>query len=103
MLGSSKYEIAQVYRFKVEQWWKSGNEEFKDVHILKMKISTGTYVFGPEQVVFKKGERYLVYDSKEDSVLFASGCTRTRLVQFADEDLQLLGKGQRPKPSHSRK
>lgn len=95
--GPQIFDTAQVYRFQVERWWKGGEKEQAEIHVVKMRLPGGKYVFGPEQIYFQLGESYLVYGFVDDGLHFASGCTRTRHVKHAQEDLQKLGQGQLPK------
>ena len=97
--GPKILDTAQVYRFQVERWWKGGEKEQVEIHVVKMRMPNGTYTFGPEQIHFQMGESYLVYGFANDGLIFASGCTRTRHIKHAQEDLQKLGEGQSPKKS----
>jgi hypothetical protein len=89
---------SQVFRFIVEQWWKGENKKEAEVHILKIEISKGRYAFAPESFIFKEGNRYLVYAFGDKAVLVTSACARTKNIKRAQEDLNLLGKGQKPEP-----
>jgi len=89
---------SQVFRFIVEQWWKGENKKEAEVHVLKIEISKGKYTFGSESFIFKKEKRYLVYAFGDKAMLTTNGCTRTKSIKRAQEDLNLLGKGQKPEP-----
>ena len=92
------FKKSQVFRFRVEQWWKGGKKEEAEVHVQKIEGEKGRHYFGPESFIFEKEKRYLVYAYGEKAMLFASGCTRTKSIERAQEDLNLLGKGQKPEP-----
>lgn len=89
---------SQVFRFIVEQWWKGENEKEAEVHIMKIETSKGRYTFAPESFIFKEGKPYLVYAFGDKAMLVTSRCTRTKNIERAQEDLNLLGKGQKPEP-----
>ncbi len=97
--GPQILDTAQVYRFQIERWWKGGEKEQVEIHVVKVRLPGGKYVFGPEQIHFQIGESYLVYGFVNDGLNFASGCTRTRHIKHAQEDLQKIGEGQLPKTS----
>lgn len=96
-VGPFKYKKSQVFRFRVEQWWKGGNKEEAEVHVPLMEYD-GRYYFPPESFIFKKEKRYLVYGYGAHDMLVTSVCTRTKNIERAQEDLNLLGKGQKPEP-----
>jgi len=100
-LGPLKHKKSHVFRFKVEQWWKGGNKEEVEVHVLLIDDRKGNYGFPPESFIFEKEKRYLVYaysqyDAKD--MLVTSVCVRTKNIERAQEDLNFLGKGQKPEP-----
>ena len=92
------YKKSQVFRFRVEQWWKGGNKEEAEVHVPKIEYPKGRYNFGPESFIFEKEKRYLVYAFGDKATLITNGCTRTNNIERAQEDLNFLGKGQKPEP-----
>lgn len=72
-------------RFAVERVYRG--KEMKEVEVATM---TGTSEWGAN---FKKGESYLVYAEKDGDrrdLLRVRGCSRTSLMQDAEEDLELL-------------
>jgi hypothetical protein len=81
----------------VEQWWKGGNKEEAEVYVPLMEYD-GRYYFQPESFIFKKEKRYLVYAYGAKDMLVTSVCTRTKNIERAQEDLNHLGKGQKPEP-----
>ena len=98
---SPSFDTAQVFHFQVERWWKGGTKANVDIHVMKMKLREGNYVFGPEQVNFQKDQSYLVYGFGVDGIIFASGCSRTKLSKYAQEDLRTLGQGKLPNATYS--
>lgn len=45
---------------------------------------------------FARDQNYLVYASKQEGVLSANSCSRTRLIGDADDDIKVLGMGWTP-------
>ena len=97
-VGPLKHERAQVLRFRVEQWWKGGSKEETEIHVLLVEYPKGRYHIPPESFIFEKEKRYLVYAYGAKDMLVTSVCTRTKNIERAQEDLNLLGKGQKPEP-----
>jgi hypothetical protein len=73
-----------VARMRVERFWKG--VKTKEILISAMGIKYG----GCCDVLLKKGEKYLIYAVGEE---MSTGCTRTKLVEQAKEDLKALGPG----------
>ena len=47
---------------------------------------------GSDPVIgFRVGEKYLVFAGMRDGKLFTGNCSRTKRVEYAQEDLQQLG------------
>ena len=69
-----------IVRLRVERFWKG----VKHSEVLVETDLTGC---GPH---FKVGQKYLVYGMRKQ---LHTGCTRTRLLDQADEELKALGPG----------
>ena len=87
---------AQVYLFQVERYWKGKGKKTLEVYVSKITSPDGESYFGPEQVKFQPGVKYLIYGFAADNIIYASGCTRTAPIKYAQKDLLVLGKGQLP-------
>jgi len=97
-VGPLKFKRSHVFRFKVENWWKGGNQKEIEIHVLMFEYK-GQYSFPPESFVFEKDKRYLVYAFSQydyKNMLVTSICQRTKNIERAQEDLNFLGKGQEP-------
>ena len=68
-------------RLRVERSWKSVEEE-------EVSVLTDSTTESPHYCV---GEKYLVFAGIRDGKLFTGNCSRTKRVEYAQEDLQQLG------------
>jgi hypothetical protein len=73
-------------RLRVEQSWKG--VETKEITVLATRTA--------ESPRYKAGERYLVFASLQDGKLFTGNCSRTKKMEYAQEDLAQLGEGKKP-------
>ena len=71
-------------RFRVERSWKG--VEADEVFVL----TDGS----AESPHYRVGENYLVFAGIRDGKLFTGLCSRTKKLEYAQEDLQQLGEGQ---------
>jgi hypothetical protein len=84
----SESDNTKTLEFSIEQYWKGENTKTQNV-----QVSVGTR-YSPS---FNVGERYIVYASENGSGRLTTGrCTRTKLAQYADDDIKELGKGKKP-------
>ena len=74
-------------RFRVEQSWKG--VETEEVFVLATRTA--------ESPRYQISERYLVFASLQNGKLLTGNCSRTKKVERAQEDLQQLGEGKKPK------
>jgi hypothetical protein len=74
-------------RLRVEQSWKG--VETKEVIVLATRTA--------ESPRYQVGERYLIFASLQNGKLLTGTCSRTKKVEYAQEDLQQLGAGKKPK------
>jgi hypothetical protein len=74
--GKSWYAV----RFRIERFWKG-------VKTNETTVYTDLHGCGPD---LRTGLEYLVYAVGKE---LATGCTRTRMLTLAEEDLRDLGKG----------
>jgi hypothetical protein len=87
---------ALLVRIKVDSWWKGSNNTNEVV------LRTGTVCFSGatkrtgEDFKFLGGESYLVYAYTYQENLMTNGCTRTKTLSKAEEDLKELGEGVQP-------
>ncbi len=80
-------------RFRVERSWKGVQTE-------EVSVLTDGHVESPR---YRVGEKYLVFAGIKDGQLFTGICSRTRKLEYAQDDLKQLEKEQRlrKKPSRS--
>lgn len=89
VVGEEKQGDVRTFDFKVEKYWKG--KDAKRVEIL-------VYETARYQAWFKKDGKYLIYAAEDDDGNLRVGrCSRSRDVEFADEDLQKLGEGKSPR------
>jgi hypothetical protein len=89
VVGEKKEGDIRAFDFKVEKYWKGADA--KNVEIL-------VYETARFQAWFKKDGKYLIYASADENGGFrVDRCSRSRDVEFADEDLQKLGEGKIPR------
>lgn len=81
-----------VVRIKVERVWKG---EIGDTVVMYTRMLKGQTSVRDEDFNFKVGESYLVYAYGSLAKLKTNGCTRTKLLKNAEEDLQALGEGRK--------
>ena len=74
-------------RFRVEQSWKG--VETKEVIVFATRTAESPRYQG-------KGQ-YLVFATLQNGKLITGNCSRTKKIEQAQEDLQQLGAGKRPK------
>jgi hypothetical protein len=68
-------------RLRVERSWKGVEEE-------EVSVLTDSTTESPH---YRVGEKYLVFAGIRDGKLFTGNCSRTKRVEYAQEDLQQLG------------
>jgi hypothetical protein len=89
-----------VVKVRVNQWWKG--EPPTEVYILtsKTRYPDGTSAESSCDYTYHKGETYLVFatkfNTKDKNDYRTSDCLRTQKLSSADEDLKILGDGQKP-------
>ena len=89
VVGEEKDGDLRKFDFKVEKYWKGAGA--KRVEIL-------VYETARFQAWFKKGGKYLIYaPADENGKLRVYRCSRSRDVDYAEEDLQKLGEGKIPR------
>jgi len=75
-------------RFRVERSWKGVEAE-------QVSVLTENTAESPH---YRVGEKYLVFAGIRDGKLFTGSCSRTKRLQYAEEDLKQLGE----EKSHSK-
>jgi hypothetical protein len=80
-----------VVRFKVERWWKGNNTDEVILYTNKFRTFDGYEKIFSCDYSFKEGERYLVYAYEFEEQLHTDICTRTKLLEKAEDDLKELG------------
>jgi hypothetical protein len=89
VVGEDKEGDERTFDFKVEKYWKGADA--KNIEIV-------VYETARFQAWFKKGGKYLIYaEADEDGKLRVGRCSRSRDIDYAEEDLQKLGKGKSPR------
>ncbi len=89
VVGDEKNGDVRRVDFKVEKYWKGANTKRLEIYV---------YETARFQTWFKKGGKYLIYAPEdEDGKLRVDRCSRSRDVEFAEEDLQKLGEGKIPR------
>ncbi len=87
--GEEKSGDVRSFDFKVERYWKGADAKNVRIHV---------YETARFQAWVKKGGRYLIYAPEDvDGKLRVYRCSRSRGVDFAEEDLQKLGEGKIPR------
>ena len=78
----------KALEFSVEEYWKGETTKTQNVQVnVGMRYSPG----------FAVSERYIVYAYKNSNGKLTTGrCSRTKLAQYADDDIKELGKGKKP-------
>jgi len=74
-------------QFRVEHSWKGVKAE-------QVSVFTENTAESPH---YRVGEKYLVFAGIREGKLFTGNCSRTKRLEYADEDLKQLGEGK----SHS--
>ena len=77
----------QEARLRVEQSWKG--IETKEVTVLATHTAESPY--------YQVGKRYLVFASLQNGKLITGSCSRTKRIEYAEEDIRQLGEGKKPK------
>jgi hypothetical protein len=75
-------------RFRVERSWKGVEAE-------QVSVLTENTAESPH---YRVGEKYLVFAAIRGGKLFTGNCSRTKRLEYAEEDLKQLGEGK----SHSK-
>lgn len=89
VVSDEKNGDVRTFEFKVEKYWKGA---------VKKKTKVLVYENARFQAWFRKGGKYLIYANADDKGrLSVSRCSRSRDLEFAEEDLQKLGKGKIPR------
>ena len=70
-------------RFRVERSWKG--VEAEEVTVLADRTTESPH--------YRVSEKYLVFAYTRDGELFTGNCSRTKKVEYAEEDLRQLGEG----------
>jgi hypothetical protein len=70
-------------RFRVERSWKGVEAE-------QVSVLTENTAESPH---YRVGEKYLVFAGIRDGKLFTGNCSRTKRLEYAEEDLKQLGEG----------
>ena len=70
-------------RFRVERSWKGVESD-------EVFVFTDDSAESPH---YKVGEKYLVFAGIRNSKLFTGMCSRTKRLEYAEEDLKQLGEG----------
>ena len=78
-------------RFRIERSWKG--VEADEVLV----ITDGS----AESPHYRVGEKYLVFAGNREGKLFTGICSRTKKIEYAQGDLQQLGKGKGPQKIRS--
>lgn len=87
--GSGDEEYPAIVKLKVESYWRG----IKNTDTIKVLSDMGVHSCG---IVPLKG-KYVVYAYKKGKNLVTHGCTRTKKIEDAAEDLRELGEGKKPK------
>jgi hypothetical protein len=88
-----------VVKVRVNRWWK--NEPPTEVYLLTegTRNADGTLGVSSCDYIFHKGETYLIFASqfntKKENEYRTSGCSRTRQLSAAEDDLKILGEGKK--------
>lgn len=85
-----------MMRFKVDRWWKG---DVKDEVVLftgEIKMSDGLRSASSCDYDFEIGKSYLIYAYEFEDQVQTDYCSRTRLLEKAEEDLKELGEGKSP-------
>jgi len=70
-------------QFRVEHSWKGVKAE-------QVSVFTENTAESPH---YRVGEKYLVFAGIREGKLFTGNCSRTKRLEYADEDLKQLGEG----------
>jgi hypothetical protein len=70
-------------RFRVERSWKGVEAE-------EVFVTTDGHAESPH---YRVGEKYLVFAGSNNGKLFTGICSRTKRLEYAEEDLRQLGEG----------
>ena len=70
-------------QFRVEQSWKG--VEAEEVSVFTENAAESTH--------YRVGEKYLVFAGIRDGKLFTGICSRTKILEYAEDDLKQLGEG----------
>jgi hypothetical protein len=110
-VDKSKELETRVVKFKIERWWKMElpseilfiTDVTREVKPLEELVVSGNIVQLPRgeslnmcHTNFVKDQTYLVYASGDRTKLQYRYCTRTTLLTLAQDDLSVLGAGQKP-------
>ncbi|HYE73008.1 MAG TPA: hypothetical protein VEF04_06750 [Blastocatellia bacterium] len=85
--GSGRDDYPAIAELKVERYWK-GIKKSETIEVL-----SDMGLHSCRAVLYKKGARYIVYAFEDKGSLVTHGCTRTREIEEAAEDLKELGEG----------
>jgi len=89
VVGEEKTGDVRAFDFRVEKYWKGAGAKRVEIRV---------YETARFQAWFKKGGKYLIYAfAGEDDELRVGRCSRSRDIEFAEDDLQKLGKGNIPR------
>ncbi|MFN2393788.1 MAG: hypothetical protein ABR566_17725 [Pyrinomonadaceae bacterium] len=84
-------------KIKVDKLWKGSIDNEIVLHTSEVKFPNGITSFMSEDFSFASGESYLIYAFYYKNAFRTNGCTRTKLLSEAEEDLKELGEGYLPK------
>lgn len=82
-----------IVKFKVDRWWKGDHSKEVYLYTSITKFPDGSSRHNTEDFRFDKGKSYLVYALKFADKLMTNGCTRTKMLSEAEEELRELGEG----------
>ena len=89
VISEEKHGDIKTFKFMVEKYWKGADRKEVEIFVYQ----TARY-----QSPFKEGEKFLVYATgDEDGRLTVSRCSRSRALEYAEDDIKQLGEGKTPK------
>ena len=86
-----------VIKIAVHRWWKGDGRDEMEMHTTVTKTPDGMISSYAEDFNFEVGKEYLVYAFGEADSLHTDSCRLTRKLELAEEQLRILGEGEKPK------
>jgi hypothetical protein len=86
-----------VVKIEVARVWKGDIYTQQTMRTAEVKLPRGFTEIFSEDFVFEDDKEYLIYALEKDDRLYTNGCTRSRELAKAGEDLRELGDGHEPK------